>query len=81
VHLPLRAETIEWRHIALPIDEDIWRCLGLELWQLRRLREFQDFLGPVFGSRKRDYSRLSGLLIFDFILTFWYQTIILTSVH
>ena len=43
MHQSHGVETAEWHHIASSIDEDIWQCLGLELWQSPRLREFQDF--------------------------------------
>lgn len=46
-HLPRSAETIEWWHIALPVAKDIWQRLGFELWQLPRLREFQDFVDTL----------------------------------
>ena len=43
MHQSCRVETAEWHHIASSIDEDIWQCLDLELWQSPRLREFQEF--------------------------------------
>jgi hypothetical protein len=59
------SKSSRWRHIPLPVAEEVWRDLGLDVWRLPRLLEFQDFADAVSelwktASHYSDLARVEG---------------------